>query len=233
VYGALDLAVPRVTPGWTIAPPAACVDAGLPGTVAIVCTGAGKVSAAMQLTRFLESVTPHIMVCGGIAGGINPALGPGDSVIAGRCWFYDRDATAAGIPFGEVTRFQPVGVDRASAAAEEAAVAAAGKAGFPIATIATGDSVVTPELCRSLPAAWQERLRSSDVVDMESAVWVEVAGLYGIVPIICRTVFDLVACTDLYASEPGASHRSITFHAACHRAGAAIAETVRACRHFI
>jgi hypothetical protein len=195
VYGALDLAVPRVTPGWTIAPPAACVDAGLPGTVAIVCTGAGKVSAAMQLTRFLESVTPHIMVCGGIAGGINPALGPGDSVIAGRCWFYDRDATAAGIPFGEVTRFQPVGVDRASAAAEEAAVAAAGKAGFPIATIATGDSVVTPD--------------------------------------ICRTVFDLVACTDLYASEPGASHRSITFHAACHRAGAAIAETVRACRHFI
>ncbi|UCG57684.1 MAG: 5'-methylthioadenosine/adenosylhomocysteine nucleosidase [Phycisphaerales bacterium] len=50
--------------------------------VVIVWTGIGKVNAAMTTTLLIEHFKPSEVIFTGIAGGVNPELGPGDIVIA-------------------------------------------------------------------------------------------------------------------------------------------------------
>jgi adenosylhomocysteine nucleosidase len=60
--------------------------------VVIAQTGIGKVNAAMTTTLMLEHYHPHILIFTGIAGGLNPALQPGDLVIGTRVAYHDYGA---------------------------------------------------------------------------------------------------------------------------------------------
>jgi adenosylhomocysteine nucleosidase len=52
-------------------------------------TGIGKVNAAITTTLILENFQPREVVFTGIAGGINPALSPGDIVIGTQTAYHD------------------------------------------------------------------------------------------------------------------------------------------------
>ncbi len=156
-------------------------------TVAYTVTGAGKVSAALGMERLLRTVRPRAIICGGIAGSLRLELPPLTVTLAERVSYYDRDATAVGFPLGAVEPGQPAAY-HLPRARELAALM-----DVPTVRIATGDSVVTPSLLENLPPRWREHLENdAELVDMESAVWVEVARRWGEEPVICRTVYDLV-----------------------------------------
>jgi adenosylhomocysteine nucleosidase len=57
--------------------------------VVLAQTGIGKVNAAIATTLLLEHFQPHEVVFTGIAGGINPALVPGDLVVGTQTAFHD------------------------------------------------------------------------------------------------------------------------------------------------
>lgn len=57
--------------------------------VAIAWTGIGKVNAAMTSTLLMEYLRPSEVIFTGIAGALNPALEPGDIVIAQRTAQHD------------------------------------------------------------------------------------------------------------------------------------------------
>jgi len=200
---------------------------GIPGIdlpVALVATGAGKVAAATGLLELFNRVHPRVLLCGGIAGALDPALAPGTAIIAERCWYYDRDATAVRLPLGAVTRSGP---DRFEF---PAAGALAGRLGWPSGTIATGDSVVTARLRDALPREWRDRLAESSLVDMESAVWAELANEYGTPAVICRTVYDVIG--ERSVTSPDAPGR-ITFRDACARSGEALVAVLRELSGFL
>jgi adenosylhomocysteine nucleosidase len=60
--------------------------------VVIALTGMGKVNAAMTTTLMLEHFQPGAIIFTGIAGGVNPALLPGDLVIGTRVAYHDYGA---------------------------------------------------------------------------------------------------------------------------------------------
>lgn len=57
--------------------------------VVIAQTGIGKVNAAIVTILMIEHFMPRELVFTGIAGGINPALAPGDIVIGSRVAYHD------------------------------------------------------------------------------------------------------------------------------------------------
>lgn len=57
--------------------------------VVIAQTGIGKVNAAITTTLMIEHFAPREIIFTGIAGGTNPALSPGDIVIANRVAYHD------------------------------------------------------------------------------------------------------------------------------------------------
>ena len=60
--------------------------------VVIAQTGIGKVNAAITTTLMLEHYQPRVIIFTGIAGGVNPALQPGDLVIGTRIAYHDYGA---------------------------------------------------------------------------------------------------------------------------------------------
>ncbi|MEP6749021.1 MAG: 5'-methylthioadenosine/adenosylhomocysteine nucleosidase [Bacteroidota bacterium] len=57
--------------------------------VVVAQTGIGKVNAAITTTLILENFQPREVIFTGIAGGINPALFPGDLVIGTKAAYHD------------------------------------------------------------------------------------------------------------------------------------------------
>lgn len=57
--------------------------------VVMAQTGIGKVNAAVVTTLLLEHFRPGELIFSGIAGGVNPALSPGDLVIANKLAYHD------------------------------------------------------------------------------------------------------------------------------------------------
>lgn len=173
---------------------------GAAPAIAIVSTGAGKVHATEGFITACADHYPTLIVCGGIAGSLDPALNPGDTIIANRCWYYDRDITAVGAPLGAVERG---GTDRFDLQYPEELPR---RHNLIPGTIATGDSVLTERLRRSLPQRWQERLAESNAVDMESAVWAELGAAKALPVVVVRTIFDTVG----YRSADKLSFREAT-----------------------
>jgi adenosylhomocysteine nucleosidase len=58
-------------------------------TVVVAHSGMGEVNAAMAATLLVEHFLPAHVLFTGIAGGVNPALGPGDIVIGRQTAYYD------------------------------------------------------------------------------------------------------------------------------------------------
>lgn len=65
-------------------------------SVVLAQTGIGKVNAAIATTLMLEHFKPHEIVFSGIAGGIDPALFPGDIVIGTQITYHDYGAIEDG-----------------------------------------------------------------------------------------------------------------------------------------
>jgi adenosylhomocysteine nucleosidase len=57
--------------------------------VVLAHAGIGKVNAAMAATRLVEQFQPTHVLFTGVAGGVNPDLGPGDVVIGARTAYHD------------------------------------------------------------------------------------------------------------------------------------------------
>ncbi|MBN1965468.1 MAG: 5'-methylthioadenosine/adenosylhomocysteine nucleosidase [Anaerolineae bacterium] len=57
--------------------------------VVLARLGVGKVNAAMVTTLVLAQARPTAVICTGVAGSLNPALHPGDIVIAARTAYHD------------------------------------------------------------------------------------------------------------------------------------------------
>jgi adenosylhomocysteine nucleosidase len=70
-------------------------------TVVVAHSGMGEVNAAMAATLLVEHFQPALVLFTGIAGGVNPDLGPGDIVIGKQTTYYD---------YGELTpkQFRPL-----------------------------------------------------------------------------------------------------------------------------
>jgi adenosylhomocysteine nucleosidase len=62
--------------------------------VVVVLTGIGKVNAAITTTLAIEHFHPSEILFSGIAGGIDPALSPGDLVIGTRLAYHDYGTLA-------------------------------------------------------------------------------------------------------------------------------------------
>ena len=69
--------------------------------VVVAHSGMGEVNAAMAATLLVEHFRPAHVLFTGIAGGVNPDLGPGDIVIGSQTTYYD---------YGELTKkgFRPL-----------------------------------------------------------------------------------------------------------------------------
>src|SRR5262245_57130971 len=66
------------------------VTGGLKGHMVVLAhSGMGEVNAAMAATLLVEHFQPAHVLFTGIAGGVNPDLGPGDIVIGARTAYYD------------------------------------------------------------------------------------------------------------------------------------------------
>ena len=60
--------------------------------IVLVNTGIGKVNAAITTTLVLDHFKPDEVIFTGIAGGVNPALSPGDLVIGSKVAYHDYGA---------------------------------------------------------------------------------------------------------------------------------------------
>jgi adenosylhomocysteine nucleosidase len=64
--------------------------------VVLAASGVGKVNAAMTATLLLDHFHPSEVLVTGVAGGINPALAPGDIVLGAKTTQHDRGELTAG-----------------------------------------------------------------------------------------------------------------------------------------
>jgi adenosylhomocysteine nucleosidase len=63
--------------------------------VVLAKTGIGKVNAAITSTLVIEHFSPSEVIFTGIAGGVNPALSPGDLVIGSKVAYHDYGTITA------------------------------------------------------------------------------------------------------------------------------------------
>jgi nucleoside phosphorylase len=184
-------------------------------SVASIITGPGTVAAAVGMAALLHRVHPAVILCGGIAGSLKADLPAGAVTIARSCRYWDRDATSEGLPLGVI---RPGGRELFVCSADGSpGERIAEMMAVPLVRIATGDSVVTAELLKQLPPAWRHCLtRDADLVDMESAAWVETAGHFGHDPVVCRTVFDMVLTGE----------RALSFRDGCGLAATALERAI-------
>lgn len=71
--------------------------------VFILC-GIGKVNAALHTQFIISEFAPNYVINVGVAGGLGKDLGFGDVVIASDLVAHDVDATAFGLPLGQIPR---------------------------------------------------------------------------------------------------------------------------------
>jgi adenosylhomocysteine nucleosidase len=173
--------------------------------VVIALTGIGKVNAAMTTTLAIAHYKPQQIIFTGIAGGINPALHPGDIVIAEKTVQYDygrltsRELTYRSTrnPFtgAENPLFFPADsilMHTAQLAGKQArfqpAHTSAGKR-MPVVmrgTIVTGDLFVASSEKKKV---LQQDLKA-DATEMEGAAVAQVCWQYRIPCLVIRSISD-------------------------------------------
>jgi 5'-methylthioadenosine/S-adenosylhomocysteine nucleosidase len=134
--------------------------------VLLLRAGVGKACAAMVAQYAVDRERPDCLLVTGIAGGIRPGLALGDVVVSRDCVQHDLDATALGIPLGQVpyTDYRFLSADPRLVALALATPVAGQR--VVAGRILTGDQFIT-----AADAAQHRRLRSleGDVVEMEGA----------------------------------------------------------------
>ena len=72
----------------------------------VVCSGIGKVNAAMAAQLMIDLFRAEKLINTGVAGGLDPALCVGDIVLSTDALQYDVDVTAFGYPRGQIPRME-------------------------------------------------------------------------------------------------------------------------------
>jgi adenosylhomocysteine nucleosidase len=173
--------------------------------VVLAQTGIGKVNAAIATTLLLEHFQPREVLFTGIAGGINPALVPGDLVIATQTAFHDYGTLTPGSLKRRATR-NPFSMQEnpeyftCDTALVQRAVASAKTVLFDSITVLTGKHVpaviagiiVTGDVfVASQPAVQQLRLTmNADATEMEGAAVAQVCWQQKTPFLIIRSLSD-------------------------------------------
>jgi adenosylhomocysteine nucleosidase len=162
--------------------------------VALVESGIGKVNAALAATLLCEKFGCGALLFSGVAGGLDPALGVGDLVIATSVVQHDYGSLRGerieayrpgALPTMPAT--EPPELDADPQLIEQARAALAGLEPTWFGRILTGDAYLA---C----AATRDRLRAmlgGLAIDMESAAVAQIAAAYGARWLIVRALSDL------------------------------------------
>ena len=177
----------------------------------MVESGIGKVNAAVVATLLAEIFGCHALLFSGVAGGLDPALGIGDVVIATKLVQHDYGALIE----GRIKPYQPgvpplPGFDEthgyALSAGLEAKVRAAleGIALPPFDAKATGAEPRVPKIhfgtiltgdtflnCEATRERLHRDFGSAMAIEMEGAAVAQVAERYGIPSLVVRSLSDL------------------------------------------
>jgi adenosylhomocysteine nucleosidase len=173
--------------------------------VVLAQTGIGKVNAAITTTLILENFQPREVIFTGIAGGINPALSPGDLVIGTQTAYHDygtitpdsmkRRATRNPFTMQENPEFficDSALVKAAMAAGKTLSLEKiAGKSGNRTPQIITGIIVTGDVFISSLAATQNLRSRlQADATEMEGAAVAQVCWQQKTPFIVIRSLSD-------------------------------------------
>lgn len=176
----------------------------------LVQGGVGKVNTAVVVTIMLDLFDCRGIVFAGVAGGLDPALGIGDVILADRLIQHDYGALVEGRirpfrpgvpPLGESRKrpayeLAPALRQRLAAALagltlpELPAAAAGGRARRPalrFGTVLTGDQFIN---CAATGRRLFETF-GAQAVDMESAAAAQVAERYGVPCVVVRSLSDM------------------------------------------
>lgn len=178
--------------------------------VVLVESGIGKVNAATVATLLADRFACRALLVSGAAGGLDPALGIGDVVIAERLIQHDYGAAADGgfrpfrpgePPLGLPTQPIDYRIDPAVRAVIARALdgfrpdfrlvtppaATARQPGWRFGTVVSGDAFVNDEAVRlRLLAEF-----GAQAVEMEGAAVAQVAERYGVPCVVVRCLSDL------------------------------------------
>jgi adenosylhomocysteine nucleosidase len=172
----------------------------------VVRTGAGKVNAAMTTTLLIEHFEPQLIICTGIAGGLNPHLSRGDIIIAEKVAHHDYgELTPEGFESWETWNpirgeANPLFIVMDS---ELLSLAEQVSKSFDTPKISGGENIRVPKVgrgviitgdtfCTALNKRLElERRFEADAVDMEGASVAQVCWQMGISTLLIRSISDV------------------------------------------
>lgn len=142
--------------------------------IVVVCSGIGKVNAALAATAMICKFPVDTIINIGVAGGIGKSLHQGDIVLGQDCVQHDYDQTPDGLPIGQIngmpfTEFpctQKVLYNLES-------VIKKNKFTYQIGTIATGDQFINS----NQKTEWLSKTFNAVACDMESAAIAQICYL--------------------------------------------------------
>lgn len=158
-------------------------------TLLLQC-GIGKANAAAAAAVLMDRFRPELIVHYGAAGGLDPELGVGDTVVATEVAYSDADATAFGYAYGQVPQMPArYPADPRIAELARAALADAGLPGtIKFGLVTTADSFISQPEKASL---FRRLFPEARATDMEGAAIVQTAFRFGVPWVVVRSLSDL------------------------------------------